>query len=183
MKKTIIYVIILLVVAALSISGTYAFFSTMTQNSNAVDTGSHQLQVQYSGDVAISGEIELVRTKEEGFRRELNIGLSPNSVPAAANFFLRVDEITEGFQHKALKWEIYELKDGKEEYIKSGNFLNITSNSTQYIAENQMLSTTSRTFVVYLWLYGEEAGNEVIGAKLVGYIGAETENISGELSE
>ena len=105
MKKVSIYVISLLLIAVVSISGTYAFFTAVIQRDNAVDTGSHQLQVQYSGDVAISGEIELVRKKEEGFRRELDIALGPKSVNAAANFFIQVDTITEGFQNKALKWE------------------------------------------------------------------------------
>ena len=107
MKKVSIYVILLLLVLVITISGTYAFFTAVAQRENAIDTGTHQLQVKYSGDVAISGEIELVRTKEEGFRRELNIQLGTNSVSAVANFFIRVDEITEGFQNKALKWEIY----------------------------------------------------------------------------
>ena len=184
MKKKTIYVISLFLVAILAIGGTYAFFTTVIQRNNAINLVSHQLKVTYSGNVQISGEIELVKTKEEGFRRELIIGLEENSVPAAANFFINVDTITEGFQNKALKWEIYELLNGEEKHINDGNFEHVTSNSVQYIAEGLTLSsTTTRTFVVYLWLYGEEAGNEVIGAKLTGYIGAETETISGDLSK
>ena len=183
MKKVSIYVISVSLIATLAIGGTYAFFTAVIQRNNAVETGSHQLQVQYSGDVAISGEIELVRTKEEGFRRELDIALGPKSVDAAANFFIQVDTITEGFQNKALKWEIYELINEEEKYINSGNFLNINSNSRNYIAEGLVLNQTTRKFVVYVWLYGEEAGNEVLGAKLTGHIGAETETISGILSD
>ena len=123
----------------------------------------------------------MVRTKEEGFRRQLSIGISENSVAAAANIFMHIDNITEGFQNKALKWEVYELINEKEIYINSGNFKNIKSNSIEYIAEGLTLSTTDRIFIVYLWLYGEEAGNEVIGAKLTGYVGAETETIHGNL--
>jgi len=187
MKKVSIYVISLLLVTVITISGTYAFFYAAAQNNQAVNTGSHQLLVKYSGDVAISGEIELVRTKEEGFRRELDISLDEKSVSAAANFFIRVDNITEGFQNEALKWEIYELltdseNNKTEKYINSGNFKNINSNTINYIAEEITLSTSIRTFVVYLWLDGNKAGNEVLGARLAGYIGAETETISGVLS-
>lgn len=183
MKKVSIYVISLFLVAILAIGGTYAFLTAVVGNNNAINMGSHQLKVKYSGNEKISGEIELVKTKEEGFRRELNIGLETNSLPAAANFFIRVENITEGFQNKALKWEIYELLNGEEQYINSGDFENVTSNTTNYIAEGLTLTTTTRTFVVYLWLNGEEAGNEVIGAKLTGYIGAETETISGDLTK
>jgi hypothetical protein len=131
MKKTSIYIIVLLLVAFLTTGGTYAFFTGVIQRNNAVNMASHQLKVKYSGNVDIGGEIELVKTKEEGFRRELNIGLDQNSVPAAANFFINVDNITEGYQNKALKWEIYELLNGKENYINSGNFQNVRSNSVQ----------------------------------------------------
>lgn len=181
MKKVSIYVISLILVAFLAISGTYAFFTSITQRNNAVVTSAHQLQVQYSGDAAISGEIELVRTKNEGFRREFSIGLGAKSIPAVANFYIYVEHITEGFQNKALKWEIYEVINNTEHYMNSGTFEEVNSNTKQYMATNLTLSTTTRYFVVYLWLYGEEAGNEVIGAKLAGYIGAETETISGDI--
>lgn len=183
MKKTITYIISLFLVAIFTIGGTYAFFTSSVQRNNAIASGSHQLQVIYSGDIEIGGQIELVKTKSEGFRRELKIGLSEKSVAATANIFMHIDNITKGFQNKALKWEIYELLNGEETYINSGDFESITSNSVKFLVEDITLSTTSRTFVFYLWLYGEEAGNEVIGANLTGYIGAETETISGNLSK
>ena len=65
----------------------------------------------------------------------------------------------------------------------SGTFKNITSNTTNYIAENIVLSTTARKFAVYLWLDGQDATNDVIGAQLSGYIGADTEKISGVLTK
>lgn len=183
MKKIGIYVITLLLVSVITISGTYAFFTVVTERNNALDSGTHQLLVKYTGDAAISGTVDLVKNKEEGFRRVLTIGLDENSLDAVANIFIKVDEITEGFQNDAFKWEIYELINNEEKYMKSGTFLNITSNSTNYIAENLALDTNVRTFVVYIWLNGDEAGNEVLGAVLQGYIGAETATISGELSD
>jgi len=183
MKKRSVYVILLLLVSVLAISGTYAFLTALAESNNAINTGSHQLQVEYSGDVQISGNIELVKAKEEGFRRELSIGLKTNSVPAAANFFIRVDNISQGFQIDALKWEIYEIINNNESYINSGTFKNITSNTTNYIAENISLSTATRKFAVYLWLDGKDATNDVIGAQLSGYIGADTEKISGDLTK
>ena len=45
------------------------------------------------------------------------------------------------------------------------------------------ITTEQEEYAVYLWLNGNEAGNEVIGASLMGYIGAESEPISGITTE
>lgn len=190
MKKTPKMLIILLVVAILTIGGTYAFFSA-TINTQQFTMKSHQLEVIYTGDEEINGGLDLVKDKSGGYRREVSIGLSENSVGAAANIYISIAQITSTLATEALTWEIYRLENGVETLYDEGTFIdcgNIGESKTQcaagkriYMVENLVLSTTQQQFAIYVWLNGYKAGNEVLGATLKGYIGAETENITGIL--
>lgn len=190
MKKTPKIVILLLIVAIITIGGTYAFFiSTIATPNFTVE--SHQLEVIYTGDEEINGGLNLVKDKSGGYRREVSIGLSENSVGAAANIYISVDQITSTLATEALTWEIYKLEDGVENLYDQGTFVdcgNLGETKTTcaagkriYMVENLVLSTTQQQFAIYIWLNGYKAGNEVLGATLKGYIGAETENITGIL--
>lgn len=181
MKKILTYALILTVVALVTISGTYALFtaSTSTELNNA---GAHQVQVRYTGDTQIEGFIELVKTKEEGFRRVIRIGKGEDSVPVTASIYMYLTEITEGFTSKALKWEIYKISDGEEIYINDGTFENAESGNKIYLNQDFELSNELTEYVIYIWLNGYEAGNEVIGASLLGYIGAESSVVTGDIN-
>lgn len=182
MKKIIMYAITLFLVAIFTIAGTYAYLRGEVTSRQAVDYGTMQLQVIYKGAEPIEGELELVKSKEEGVKRELSIALADNLFQASANFYIHAEVIDAGFASPAFKWEFYEVIDGKEVYLNSGTLEGLTSNQKKYLKEDLILTTTQRNFVVYLWVNGHEAGNEVIDAKLIGYIGAETTPITGELS-
>lgn len=183
MKKVITYVIVLSLVAIVTMSGTYAFFHTSALASNAIDNlTTHEIKVIYSGDTEIDGFIELVKSKEEGFRRVVSISLDTGSIDAAGNLYVYLDEITSGFSStRCFKWELYEIKGNEEEYISDGSFYGYNSGEKAYMVQNLKLSTTTREFAVYLWLNGYEAGNETVGAILRGYIGAETQPITAIL--
>ena len=162
--------------------GTYAYFSSIVEKTNSVETGALQMQVIYSGAEAIEGELELTTSKEGGVRREMSIALAETSLQTQANFYIHAENISEGFATPAFKWEFYEVKDGKEKYINSGTLEGLTSNNKKYLSEGIVLSTELRKFAVYLWVNGHEAGNEVLGAELKGYIGAETTPVVGNTS-
>lgn len=178
MKKAMIYTVTLLLVTLITVSGTYAFFSAMTTNNNTI-AGTHQIKVIYSGDTQIEGYIDLVKAKEEGFRRVVSIALGEDSVPAEANIYIYLEQLDEGLATNALKWEIYELNDETETYVNSGTFYGYTSTNKVYMLEGLSLPKETKEYAVYLWLNGYEAGNEVRGATLRGYIGAETNTITG----
>jgi len=190
MKNTPKIVILLLIVAIITIGGTYAFFIATIATPNFT-VESHQLEVIYTGDEEINGGLNLVKDKSGGYRREVSIGLSENSVGAAANIYISVDQITSTLATEALTWEIYKLEDGVENLYDQGTFVdcgNLGETKTTcaagkriYMVENLVLSTTQQQFAIYVWLNGYKAGNEVLGATLKGYIGAETENITGIL--
>ena len=191
MKKIVVYIIALSLVMFITIGVTYAYFSTSVNSGDKQVGGSHRLEVIYTGDTEISGNLKLVNSKEEGFIRKVYIKLSDRSVGAASNLYINVEKITADLAVLALHWEVYGFKEGNEVYHDDGTFMDCgginetkskcTNGKRIYIVTDYVLSTTDTEFVVYLWLDGNEVGNEVLGDTLKGYIGAETNNITGDL--
>ena len=193
MKKNIIYMIALLLVIIIVSGSTYAYFSATIRKNNSITTKGDILEVVYSGDVAINGNIELTRSKEGGYRRVTKIGLSEQSVGIAAHLYIKIQNISPELAVNGLKWEVYTLEENDEEkFYSSGNFTQCgaleqtkskcTNGDKLYMVTNYELSTTQKEFVIYLWLNGDEVGNEVINRKLVGTISAETIFLTGEIS-
>lgn len=193
MRKTLTYIGILLLVTIITVSGTYAFFTATITTEDPMAVETHQLEVIYRGDTEINGSLNLVKDKSGGHRREVSIGLSGNSVGASANIYINIDQITSTIATEALNWEIYKIENGEEveEGAKRGTFIDCgqpgeskttcSAGKRIYMISDLELSTTPQTFAIYIWLNGYKVGNEAIGATLRGYIGAETENITGIL--
>ena len=192
MKKATKYIIILSLVALISIGGTYAFFSaTVTSNEKIISKGD-VLEVIYDGDEEIKGDINLVKTKEDGFRREVSIRLTEESVDAVANIFVQIDQITPNIAVKGLKWEVYKIDGESETLYRTGTFLDCgkieetktkcVSGGRIYMITNYQILRTDTRFAIYFWLNGYEVDNNVLGGSLNGYIAAETENITAQIS-
>ena len=180
MKKVLIYIIILTFIALITIGGTYAIFTAAVATTDPIDTGTHQIKVIYDGDEAISGTIDLVRNKDEGFRRVISIAIDKeNSVDTVGNLYIHIDEISEGFGCVALKWELYKIENGSESFVRNGTFDGYNSGEKIYMLQNLALTEDLQEFAVYIWLNGYEAGNEVRQAYLRGFIGAESGIVSG----
>ena len=191
MKKILTYATILLIVAIISVSGTYAFFAASVSTEDPISGTAHHLEVRYNGDEEINGGLELVTDKSEGHRREVSIALAENSIDALANIYIYIDQISPGLASEALVWEVYTLENGVEVKYDEGSFVKCgkteetkakcSDGDKNYLVTNYKLSTTSETFVIYLWLNAMKSDNSVLDGKLKGYIGAETENITGLL--
>lgn len=190
MKNIPKIIMILLIVAIITIGVTYAFFFA-TIDLPEFTVNSHQLEVIYTGDTEINGHLPLVKDKSDGYRRVVSIGLTENSVGASAHIYIAIDQITATLATEALTWEIYSLENDVETLYAQGTFVdcgNIGETKSAcakgkriYMVEDLVLSTTQQQFAVYIWLNGYKAGNEVIGATLTGFIGAETIDITGIL--
>jgi hypothetical protein len=182
MKKVLTYAFVLLIVTIITVSGTYAVFTINENIGGEVELGAHEIKVIYSGDIQINGVIDLVRDKSGGFRRTVNIALAEGSVATAANIYIFLSEV-QGLNCQALKWEIYSLDNDEETYLDSGTFLNYTSGEKIYMETDIELSLETKQYVVYIWLNGYEAGNEVKNGFLKGYIGAESTPVTGNITE
>lgn len=183
MKKVIIYSLTLFLVAILTISGTYAYFFGFNTSENGVSSGTHEIQVIYSGAEPIDGEIELSLDKDMGMRRELSISLAEGSPPAQANFFIYLEKIDPGLARPGIRWEFYEIQDEEEIHIRSGDFNEAQANDQIYLGNNLELDVETRKFAVYVWAYGPDVGMEAIDQELKGYIAAESEPITGNLEQ
>lgn len=187
MKKTILYTIIVLTLAIITVGGTYAFLST-TIGYNLINSNSTKIDIVYSKGDPIDGNLNLVTRKEEGFNTTVSIGLANNSLSVKADLYIDIERISEELATDALKWEVYKINNSTETYVSDGTFTDCkTSNGIEkkcqtgdklYIVNDYNLSLTPTNFKVYVWLDGNVAGNEVIGAELTGHIGAESEKIT-----
>ena len=207
MKKIATWILVLLLITIITVSGTYAFFTSITSSGTPLRSATHQLEVIYTGDEDIRGNLNLVVDKSGGYRRQVSIALAENSIDAVANMYIQVESIDPELATEALTWEIYEIdSDGLEEKKATGTFLDcgavgatkskctskdriymldhvdlFTKDELNQVAEELREELQLREYAVYIWLNGYKAANEVLGKSFTGYIGAETENISGVL--
>lgn len=189
MKKMIIYIIAIVLSVVLIVSGTYAFF-VATSNSNEIATNSTKFEVIYTGGDKMSGKLEFSNSKTDDFKTAVNIRMAEGSVLGTANLYVQIEEITSNIANEALTWEVYKTYNGVESFEGSGSFAdcqtgtqknNCQTGDKLYIVNNYKLSEQNTTFTIYIWLNGNLADNSAIGGIFKGYIGAETENFTGNL--
>jgi len=186
MKNKNTYIIISVLLLAIAIVGsTYAFFFATTSQTNQVATGATKLKVIYTGQTRIdgSGTMNIGLTKDDGINRTVNIAVSEDSVEANATIYINIEEITSNLRIKGLIWEVYGLQNGKEVYSDVGDFYGYddTTNNIVEIVKDYRITKDNTEFTVYLWIDGNLTNNNVIGGSFKGFIGARTENVSGQI--
>ena len=178
MKKIIIYIIAVFLLIIITVAGTYAYFVSTINSGNSLAGSSSKLEVLYTGDTAITGVLNLVNSKEEGKQATVKIQLSNESVDAKADIYIQVNEIGTDIASDALNWELYRTHKGTETFVARGTFDGVSSGNKIYVDRNYRLSTEETSYTVYIWLDGNKIGNEAVGERLEGYIGAEAEHIT-----
>ena len=181
-KPTIIMIISVLLLTIVVIGSTYAFFSASIDSNNMTANAS-KFEVIYTGNARFDKQISLSTSKVEESSTSVNIRLGEGSVAVNAILYIMIENISEKLAVDGFNWEVYGYKNNKQEYYNSGTFegKNSTTNNTINIVENYLLSEDNTEIKVYLWLDGNKVGNEVMNTSFKGYIGAKTENFSGEL--
>ena len=187
MKKTILYTTTILLLTIITVGGTYAFFTANANSEDALVTDAHKFEVIYTGDTAFDGPLDLSSNKEGGINKTVNIKVSEDSVLGKADIYFQIEEITENIANDILVWEVY--KNNETTAYKKGYFNQCGENKNEvcingsrlYLLEGYKLSKDNTSFTIYLWLDGSKATNNVIGATFKGYIGAQSENITGDL--
>lgn len=178
MKKIIIYIITVFLIVIITVAGTYAYFVSTINSGNSLIGSSSKLDVIYSGDVDITGVLNLVSSKEEGKQATVKIKLSNESVDAKANIYIQVNQIGQDIASDALNWELYRTYQGEKNFVSRGTFDGVSSGDKIYIDRDYRLSTEETSYTVYIWLDGNKIGNAALGESLKGYIGAEAEHIT-----
>jgi len=178
MKKIILYILVILLVVIITVTGTYAYFISTINSGSSLTGGSSKLEILYTGDTAITGVLNLVSSKEEGKKATVKIQLSNESVDAKADIYIQVNKIGTDIASDALNWELYRTYQGKESFVSKGTFNGISSGDKIYVDRDYRLSTDETSYTVYIWLDGNKIGNEALGESLEGYIGAEAQHIT-----
>ncbi len=185
MKKQLIYAICAVLLLAITISGsTYAFFSASAGENSNVDTQSHIYSIIYTGGTQIEGPLTLTENKTGGANTTVHIKVAEGSIEPLAYLYLNIEDMTENLSSSAVKWEVSGVKNNQVVYTDSGTFAgyNDTNNNIIPLVEDYQLTTEQTDFTVYVWIDGNIAGNEILGASFSGYISASTDRITGVLN-
>ena len=186
MKKEVMYsIIITLLLTIITIIGsTYAYYSLVATGTNRnVSSTSEKYEIVYTGGTHINSstcEMKIVGSKEQGCHTDIEIGVATDvSITVNANLFINVTSISDELKVAGLKWEVYRVSGNTETRVSNGNFANIPNNNQVIILTNEPLSTTLKKFRVYIWLDGNLTDDSVAGKSFEGYIGANTEQLTG----
>ena len=185
MKKQFIYTICAVLLLAIAVIGsTYAFFSATTGENSNVTAEASKFEVLYTGGTDIGGPVTMSSDRTGGKNTTVHIRVGEGSAQALAYLYLNIDSITTNLRVSGFKWEVSGMRGGQEVYTNSGNFAgyNDTTNNVITIVEDYRLTEQQTDFTIYLWVDGNEAGNEVMDGRLGGYISASTERFTGQLS-
>lgn len=185
MKKQVIYTICAVLLLTVAVIGsTYAFFSATTNDSGRRRAEAQKFEVIYNGGEEINGPIDLSSDRNGGVNTTVNIRVTEGSTQALSYLYLNITEMTANLSVSNVKWEVSGIRGGQEVYTNSGTFqgYNDTTNNVITIVDGYRLSETQTDFTIYIWVDGNNAGNEMFGASLSAYISASTENFTGTLN-
>lgn len=186
MKRQVIYTICaFLLLAIATVGSTYAFFSaTVNSNTGAVVADAQNFEVIYTGDTAISGSMPITYEKTNDFKKTINIRVAQDSTEAKGDIYIYINQMTSNLSIDGFIWEVYGYKNNELVYSDTGTFKNYnsTSNNRLDIVKNYKITKTNTSFDIYLWIDGEQIDNNILGANFSGYIGANTEQVTGQLS-
>lgn len=182
MGYSIVAVVMLLLITA---GGTYAFFAASANTlNNSIFSNTARLNVIYNSGEEIDEVLSVVASKEDGYNTTVGIRLATGSAKAKSNLYIYINEITENIAIPGFKWEVYGYSSGSLVYSNQGNFngYDDTNNNRVPIVTNYELSENNTEFTVYFWIDGSLTDNEVLGGAFSGYIGATSEQVTGNLS-
>ena len=139
-------VAILVSITALAV-GTYSLYY-QNLGENSVNITTKGLSIQYTkGTDVLNGTLDPSTEKTEAISTTITLWKTI-SEPVKGEIYLNIKEIGTGLAKPFLRWEIY---NGTTQ-LAQGNFNEkVTGNSILMYTENA-LSTTSKTYKVYVWL-------------------------------
>lgn len=185
MKRQVIYSICAILLLMIAVIGsTYAFFTATTGENSNVTTVAKKFEVIYTGGTEINGPLNLSSDRTGGVNTTVHIKVSEGSVHALAYLYFNIEQMTNNLSVANVKWEISGIQNNQEVYTNHGTFFgyNDTDNKTIPIVEDYRLTEDQTDFTLYIWIDGNNTGNEIYGASLSGYISANTERFTGQLN-
>ena len=165
-KKVYIITGVSLLLLLVIISGTYAWYTWTTSNSDVTnivaDVGA--ATVTFDGGSDISANLRPVSDKSKGIVKNINVKADTEGL--VFNMYLDITSIDTDLKDESFRYELYKgdtkVKEGNfsDSYLTS-NTVTCTKNNTNHIVllTNESISTSKTSYTLYIWIDGENYTN------------------------
>ena len=152
MNKYKLYMILGIVLLVLSIAGSLAYY-VWSSSTTSIAGNLCLPEIYFTGGATINGKLKPVSSKEEGLIKEIEVNLHKtcNNDTAVMNLYLSLDLLPTTLQENTF---VYELYNGNNERISSGNFSDKKQGDTVVLAENEIVTSDVSIYTLYIYIDG-----------------------------
>ena len=152
MNKYKLYMIVGIVLLVLSIAGSLAYY-VWSSSTTSIAGNLCLPEIYFTGGATINGKLKPVSSKEEGLIKEIEVNLHKtcNNDTAVMNLYLSLDLLPTTLQENTF---VYELYNGNNERISSGNFSNKKQGDIITLAENEIVTSNVSIYTLYIYIDG-----------------------------
>ena len=152
MNKYKLYMIFGIVLLGLSITGSLAYY-IWSSSTTSISGNLCLPEIYFTGGATINGKLKPVSSKEEGLIKEVEVNLHKtcNNDTAVMNLYLSLDLLPTALQENTF---VYELYNGNNEIISSGNFSDKREGDTIALAENEIVTSNVSIYTLYIYIDG-----------------------------
>ena len=153
MNKYKLYMIMGIVLLVLSITGSLAYYFWKSSSDTLLSGNLCLPEIYFTGGATINGKLKPVTSKEEGLIKEVEVNLHKtcNNDTAVMNLYLSLDLLPVELQENTF---VYELYNGDNERISSGNFSDKKEGDTITLAENEIVTSDVSIYTLYIYIDG-----------------------------
>ena len=150
MNKYKLYMIFGIVLLGLSITGSLAYY-IWSSSTTSISGNLCLPEIYFTGGTTINGKLKPVSSKEEGLIKEIEVNLHKtcNNDTAVMNLYLSLDLLPTALQENTF---VYELYNGNNERISSGNFSNKKQGDIITLAENEIVTSNVSIYTLYIYI-------------------------------
>ena len=152
MNKYKLYMILGIVLLVLSIAGSLAYY-VWSSSTTSIAGNLCLPEIYFTGGATINGKLKPVSSKEEGLIKEIEVNLHKtcNNDTAVMNLYLSLDLLPTTLQENTF---VYELYNGNNERISSGNFSDKKQGDTIILASNEIVTSDVSIYTLYIYIDG-----------------------------
>ena len=152
MNKYKLYMIFGIVLLGLSITGSLAYY-IWSSSTTSISGNLCLPEIYFTGGATINSKLKPVSSKEEGLIKEVEVNLHKtcNNDTAVMNLYLSLDLLPTALQENTF---VYELYNGNNERISSGNFSDKREGDTITLAENEIVTSNVSIYTLYIYIDG-----------------------------
>jgi len=150
MNKYKLYMIFGIVLLGLSITGSLAYY-IWSSTTTSISGNLCLPEIYFTGGATINSKLKPVSSKEEGLIKEIEVNLHKtcNNDTAVMNLYLSLDLLPVALQENTF---VYELYNGNNERISSGNFSNKKQGDIITLAENEIVTSNVSIYTLYIYI-------------------------------